>query len=75
MLEDLTPKGYVQPCMAIERVKEHPDTTEKDVELMRQYLADEDNWPARTLIAALKAKGIFVSRPSIVRHRERRCPC
>ena len=75
MLENLTSQRYVQPCYAIERVREHPDTTEKDVELMRQYLDDERAWPGRTLQTALKQKGIFISRKSIDRHREGRCPC
>lgn len=75
MLENLQPRQYIAPCAAIERVKKHPDTTEEDVELMRQYLADVENWPARTLMTALKEKGIFMERKVIERHRDGRCPC
>ena len=75
MLEDLKPDKYIQPCYAIEKVREHPESTDKDVETMKQYLDDTRGWPARTLVTALKSKGIFVSRKSIDRHREGRCPC
>jgi len=75
MLENLDPKPYVAPCAAMERVKKHPDTTERDVELMRQYLDDQENWPTRTLARALKQKGIFMERKVIERHRDGRCPC
>jgi len=75
MLEDLRPGKYVQPCYALERVREHPGTNENDIEMMKQYLDDSRAWPARTLVTALKSKGIFISRKSIDRHREGRCPC
>jgi hypothetical protein len=75
MLEDLKPHKYIQPCFALERVREHPESTEKDVEIMKQYLDDAKGWPVRTLEIALKSKGIFVDRKSIERHREGRCPC
>jgi len=56
-------------------VREHPGTNENDIEMMKQYLDDSRAWPARTLVTALKSKGIFISRKSIDRHREGRCPC
>jgi len=75
MLEDLT-AGYdeLRTCKVIERVTEHPDTTEKDVELVRQYL-DDPKWGHYQLSSALRKKGIDVHKDSIIRHRERRCPC
>jgi len=76
MLEDLNlnETRYTLPCLAIERVREHPDATDEDVELMRQYLADA-NWGAKRLVTALKKKGIKLHTDSIIRHREKRCPC
>jgi hypothetical protein len=75
MLEDLQkPLDEVQRCKVLERVAEHPDTTEKDVELARQYL-DDPNWGAYALANALRRKGINVHKDSITRHREKRCPC
>ena len=76
MLEDMNPSKtrFTLPCLAIERVREHPDTTEKDVELMREYLADA-NWGPKRLVTALKKKGIKLHTDSIHRHREKRCQC
>ena len=75
MLEDLVPaKQLAHTCKVIERVEEHPDTTEKDVELVRQYL-DDPNWGHTALATALTKKGIIVNRDSVKRHREKRCPC
>ena len=75
MLEDLIPARKVaHSCKVIERVEEHPDTTEKDVELVRQYL-DDPNWGDTALANALTKKGITVNRDSVKRHREKRCPC
>ena len=75
MLEDLKPKvDELTTCKVIERVKEHPDTTEKDVELIRQYM-DDPNWGHYQLSHALRKKGINVHKDSILRHREKRCPC
>lgn len=76
MLEDLNPNNtrFTPPCLAIERVREHPDTTEKDVELMKEYLADP-SWGDKQLVTALKKKGIKLHTDSIIRHREKRCPC
>jgi len=75
MLEDLKkPLDEVQGCKVLERVAEHPDTTEEDVELVRQYL-DDPNWGAYALANALRRKGINVHKDSVVRHREKRCPC
>jgi len=75
MLEDLTPMyDTVNTCKAIERVREHPDSTEKDVELIQQYL-DDPKWGNYALATALAKKGIRVHKDSIIRHREKRCPC
>lgn len=75
MLEDLQqPRDAVNGCKVLERVIEHPDTTEKDVELVLQYLADP-KWGNYQLSHALRRKGINVHKDSIVRHREGRCPC
>ena len=75
MLDDLKPQHQVvHTCKVIERVEQHPDTTEKDVQLVRQYL-DDPNWGAYALSHALRKKGIDVHKDSIVRHRQKRCPC
>jgi len=75
MLEDLTPAINSQnSCKVIERVQQHPDSTEKDVELIKKYL-DDPNWGAYSLATALNKKGISVHKDSIKRHREKRCPC
>jgi len=75
MLENLTPESNkLGSCKVVERVKEHPDTTEKDVELILQYLEDP-KWGHYQLSNALRKKGIDVHKDSIVRHRQRRCPC
>jgi len=75
MLEDLKPlTEHQNSCKVIERVREHPDTTEQDVELVLQYLADEA-WGHYQLSHALRKKGIDVHKDSIVRHRQKRCPC
>jgi len=75
MLEDLTPASTnANTCKAIERVREHPDSTEKDIELIKQYL-DDPNWGNYALATALNKKGITVHKDSIKRHREKRCPC
>ena len=75
LLDDLQPASeIVNACKVIERVEEHPDTTEKDVELVRQYL-DDPKWGHYALAKALNQKGIHVHKDSILRHREGRCPC
>jgi hypothetical protein len=75
MLEDLTPESN-KPygCLVVERVREHPDTTEKDVEIVLKYMDDSD-WGHYQLQNALRKKGIDVHKDSILRHRQRRCPC
>ena len=75
MLEDMKPADeQTASCKVIERVEGHPDTTEKDVELVRQYLADAA-WGHYQLSSALRKKGIDVHKDSIIRHRQKRCPC
>ena len=75
MLENLKPLLEQQnACAVVTRVAEHPDTNEKDVELIRQYL-DDPNWGHYQLANALRAKGINVHKDSIIRHRQKRCPC
>ena len=76
MLEDMNPKTtrHKSPCLPIERVKEHPDTTEKDVQLLLDYLADP-SWGDKQLATALTKKGIKAHSDQIIRHREKRCPC
>jgi hypothetical protein len=75
MLEDLKPASTIRnTCKVIQRVEEHPDTTDKDVELIRQYL-DDPNWGDASLANALTKKGIKVNRDSVRRHRDKRCPC
>lgn len=75
MLEDLRPAAEENnSCKVIKRVKEHPDTTDKDLELVREYLDDPD-WGHYQLSSALRAKGIDVHKDSILRHRQGRCPC
>ena len=75
MLEGLEPESRLRnSCKVIERVQEHPDSTEKDIELVRQYL-DDPKWGNSSLANALTKKGIRVNRDSVRRHREKRCPC
>ena len=75
MLEDLKSLSDINsPCSVIKRVEEHPDTTEKDLDLIRQYL-DDENWGHYQLSNALRVKGINVHKDSIIRHRQKRCPC
>jgi len=75
MLEDLDPEeAKIFSCKVIERVEEHPDTTEKDIELILKYL-DDKSWGHYQLSNALRRRGINVHKDSIIRHREGRCPC
>jgi len=75
MLEDLEQPFFERAtCKVVDRVKEHPDSTEKDIELIMEYLADP-NWGHYQLSNALRKKGIDVHKDSIVRHRQKRCPC
>jgi len=75
MLEGLTPAANeTASCKVIERVEAHPDTTEKDVELIKQYM-DDPSWGHYQLSYALRKRGIDVHKDSIVRHRQKRCPC
>ena len=75
MLENLKPKfDELATCKVIERVREHPDSTEKDMDLIHQYL-DNPEWGHYQLSHALRKKGINVHKDSILRHREKRCPC
>jgi len=75
MLEDLTPAAdQAQTCKAVQRVREHPDTTERDVELIVEYM-NNPAWGHYQLSYALRKKGIDVHKDSIIRHRQGRCPC
>ena len=75
MLEDMAPAGeQTASCKVIERIEAHPDTTEKDVELVKQYM-DDPSWGHYQLSYALRKKGIDVHKDSIIRHRQKRCPC
>jgi len=75
MLEDLDPEeAKIFSCKVIERVEAHPDTSEKDVELIKQYM-DDSSWGHYQLSYALRKRGIDVHKDSIIRHRQKRCPC
>jgi len=75
MLEDMKPADeQTASCKVIERVERHPDTTEKDVELVKQYM-DDPSWGHYQLSHALRKRGIDVHKDSIIRHRQKRCPC
>jgi len=75
MLEDMKRAvEEVASCKVIDRVQDHPDTTEKDIELIKSYMEDPA-WGHYQLSNALRKKGINVHKDSIIRHREKRCPC
>lgn len=77
MLENLQPnqKQYQAPCFVMNKIREHPETTEADVQAVRGYLDDQVKWPVKTLSKALTAQGIFISERPIQRHRDGRCDC
>ena len=75
MLEDMQKAtDQIASCKVIDRVKDHPDTTEKDIELIKSYM-DDLSWGHYQLSNALRKKGIDVHKDSIIRHRQKRCPC
>lgn len=72
MLENIENYASKGRCK-IQRVK--ADLSPEDVDLLTQYLADEEKWSHYYLTKALNKTGIRISETIIRRHRAEECAC
>lgn len=72
MLEDLSHEKKLANC----KVRSLYETLDKkDAELLKGYIADEDNWSAYTLSNALSKRGVQLDDKIIAKHRDNLCTC
>ena len=72
MLENLSYEKKLGNC----KVRSLVESLDKsDAELLKGYIADEDNWSAYTLSLALSKRGVALDDKVISKHRSKLCTC
>lgn len=73
MLEGLEPpKNRIFTCK-VDLLKETLE--EADYKILLQAINDKNRWPAKTLQAALRERGLSLADTTISKHRQQVCAC
>ena len=73
MLEGLEPPQNKAIYCKIAQISE--TLSEADLEILNSALADKNRWGAKTLMKALRDRGLSVADTTIAKHRNNQCAC
>jgi hypothetical protein len=73
MLEGLEPPKLNNRTCKVGTIAE--TLSESDRKILLDAALDSERWPAKTLVKALRDRGVFISDSPIYSHRAKTCVC